>query len=88
MSYYSSESHNALSAFANYHTNVRDLKPTEESIAKRRRRTYTVKNAHFIFSIGTVIPIPIDQNPCAQSRMPMDMISHGRLASVFQAWQQ
>ena len=35
-----------------------------------------------------VIPNPADQNPCAQSRSPMDMMRHGWSVSLFQAWQQ
>ncbi len=36
----------------------------------------------------TLIPRLADQNPCAQSRSPMDMIRHGWSMSLFQAWQQ
>jgi hypothetical protein len=35
-----------------------------------------------------LIPTPSDQNPCAQSRSPMDMMVQGRSTSLFQAWQQ
>ena len=35
-----------------------------------------------------IIPAGIDQNPCAQSRMPMDMMVHGWSMSLFQASQQ
>jgi transposase len=28
-------------------------------------------------TIGWLIPIPADYNPCAQSRIPMEMIAHG-----------
>jgi hypothetical protein len=35
-----------------------------------------------------LIPTGIDQNPCAQSRIPMDMIFHGWSMSLFQASQQ
>ena len=38
--------------------------------------------------IGGVIPNPRDQNLCAQSLNPMDMIVQGWSASLFQAWQQ
>ena len=34
-----------------------------------------------------LIPACTDQNPCAQSRIPMDMIFHGRSMSLFQASQ-
>ena len=37
---------------------------------------------------GDVIPNPADQNLCAQSRSPMDMMRHGWSTSLFQAWQQ
>jgi hypothetical protein len=32
-----------------------------------------------------LIPTPIDQNPCAHDRIPMDMMLHGWLRSLFQA---
>ena len=35
-----------------------------------------------------VIPTCTDQNPCAHSRMPIEMIFHGRSMSLFQASQQ
>jgi hypothetical protein len=35
-----------------------------------------------------VIPSPIDQNPCAQSRRPMDMTRQGWSMSLFHAAQQ
>jgi hypothetical protein len=35
-----------------------------------------------------VIPTPSDQNPCAQSRRPIDMMVQGCSTSLFQAWQQ
>jgi hypothetical protein len=35
-----------------------------------------------------LIPNPTDQNPCAQSRSPMDMMVQGCSTSLFQAWQQ
>ena len=35
-----------------------------------------------------LIPIPIDQNPWAQSRRPMDMMRQGWSTSLFQASQQ
>jgi predicted outer membrane protein len=35
-----------------------------------------------------VIPILIDQNSCAQSRSPMDMMRHGCSTSLFHASQQ
>jgi hypothetical protein len=35
-----------------------------------------------------LIPSLIDQNPCAQSRSPMDMMRHGWSVSLFQASQQ
>jgi hypothetical protein len=35
-----------------------------------------------------LIPTPSDQNPCAQSRSPMDMMVQGCSTSLFQAWQQ
>ena len=35
-----------------------------------------------------LIPRPSDQNLCAQSRSPMDMMRHGWSASLFQASQQ
>ena len=35
-----------------------------------------------------VIPACTDQNPCAHSRMPIEMIFHGRSISLFQASQQ
>ena len=38
--------------------------------------------------IAIVIPACADQNPCAQSRIPMYMIFHGRSMSLFQASQQ
>ena len=34
------------------------------------------------------IPTCTDQNPCAHSRMPIEMIFHGRSISLFQASQQ
>ena len=34
-----------------------------------------------------LIPTVIDQNPCAHLRMPRDMIFHGWLMRLFQAWQ-
>ena len=36
----------------------------------------------------TFIPGLADQNPCAQSRRPMDMMVQGCATSLFQAWQQ
>ena len=39
-------------------------------------------------TIGALIPNPRDQNLCAQSLNPMDMIVQGWSASLFQAWQQ
>jgi hypothetical protein len=38
-------------------------------------------------SLG-LIPSPIDQNPCAQSRRPMDMMRQGWSMSLFHAAQQ
>ncbi len=35
-----------------------------------------------------LIPDLADQNPCAQSRSPMDMMRHGWSTSLLQAWQQ
>ena len=35
-----------------------------------------------------LIPTCTDQNPCAHSRMPIEMIFHGRSISLFQASQQ
>ena len=35
-----------------------------------------------------IIPSPIDQNPCAQSRRPRDMTRQGWSTSLFQASQQ
>jgi hypothetical protein len=35
-----------------------------------------------------LIPGLADQNPCAQSRRPMDMTVQGCATSLFQAWQQ
>ena len=35
-----------------------------------------------------IIPTCIDQNPCAHSRMPMEVIFHGRSMSLFRASQQ
>jgi hypothetical protein len=35
-----------------------------------------------------LIPSPCDHDPCAQSRMPMDMMVQGRSTSLFQASQQ
>ena len=49
---------------------------TEEEAFRRWRR------------LLTLIPRLSDQNPCAQSRSPMDMTSQGCAASLFQAWQQ
>ena len=37
---------------------------------------------------ANVIPACTDQNPCAHSRMPIEMIFHGRSISLFQASQQ
>jgi hypothetical protein len=36
----------------------------------------------------TIIPTPADQNPCAHSRRPMDMMRHGWSVRRFQWWQQ
>ncbi len=38
--------------------------------------------------LQSLIPTPADQNPCAQSRMPIDMMGHGRAASLFHASEQ
>src|SRR6516225_1862139 len=35
-----------------------------------------------------LIPVPIDQNPCAHWRSPMDMMRQGWSTSLFQALQQ
>jgi hypothetical protein len=35
-----------------------------------------------------LIPTPTDQNPCAHSRRPMDMMRHGWSVRRFQWWQQ
>ena len=35
-----------------------------------------------------LIPTGTDQNPCAQSRIPIEMMIHGCSTSLFQAWQQ
>jgi hypothetical protein len=35
-----------------------------------------------------LIPRLADQNPCAQSRRPIDMMVQGCATSLFQAWQQ
>ena len=40
------------------------------------------------FPFDRVIPTCIDQNPCAQSRSPMDMMRQGCSTSLFQAAQQ
>ncbi|WP_348983926.1 DDE-type integrase/transposase/recombinase [Methylosinus sp. C49] len=40
------------------------------------------------FALSRFIPILTDQNPCAQSRNPMDMMRHGWSMSLFQAAQQ
>jgi len=37
---------------------------------------------------NSVIPICIDQNSCAQSRVPMEVIVSGMLTNLFQALQQ
>ena len=47
--------------------------------ARRRARTlifYEVEPKLLAFAAG-LIPMPADQNLCAQSRSPMDMIVHG-----------
>ncbi len=38
--------------------------------------------------VDILIPACTDQNPCAHSRMPIEMIFHGRSISLFQASQQ
>ena len=38
--------------------------------------------------VGELIPTPDDQNPCAQLRMPMDIMRQGCVMSLFQAPQQ
>ena len=51
----------------------------------RRRRVAAMRHFHHrpwhldkvFVKISGVIPSPVDQNRCAQSRMPMDMIFHG-----------
>jgi hypothetical protein len=35
-----------------------------------------------------LIPVPIDQNPCAHSRSPIDMMHQGWSVSLFHASQQ
>src|SRR5262249_50799262 len=35
-----------------------------------------------------LIPRLSDQNPCAQPRMPIDIITQGWASNLFQAWQQ
>lgn len=35
-----------------------------------------------------LIPNLVDQNPCAQSRRPMDMIVQGWSTGLFHAWEQ
>jgi len=49
----------------------------EQELGKR----LIVRDRRFV----ALIPRFIDQNPCAQSRRPMDMIFHGRSTSCFQA---
>jgi IS5 family transposase len=76
----------------------RDGGPTHASdrwAGHRRRKPTHGYKAHVATDQATVlirgvevIPIPIDQNPCAHSRSPMDMMHHGWSTSLFQAWQQ
>ena len=40
------------------------------------------------FVCRALIPMLTDQNPCAQSRSPMDMMRHGWASSLFHASQQ
>ena len=40
------------------------------------------------YTIYALIPMLTDQNPCAQSRNPMDMMRQGWASSLFQASQQ
>src|SRR5262249_54236258 len=40
------------------------------------------------FGEKQLIPVPIDQNPCANWRSPMDMMRQGWSTSLFQALQQ
>ncbi len=49
---------------------------------------YTIFSQALIEAKMGFIPTFIDQNPCAQSRSPMDMMRHGCSTSLFQAAQQ
>jgi hypothetical protein len=55
---------------------------SEQDVMRLRSRKGLVER------LRRVIPTPIDQNPCAQSRKPMDMMVQGWSTSLFQAAQQ
>jgi len=67
------------------------LHPGAGRAAQRRlRRHVLARGRRFLAAEGNdeVIPTPTDQNPCAQSRMPMDMMRQGWATRRFQWWQQ
>jgi hypothetical protein len=63
-----------LCASQNFHLSV-STEEKEEMDVKELAKKYS--EAQEIYSPEEVIPASINQNPCAHSRLPIDMIFHG-----------
>src|SRR5262249_3164930 len=65
----------------------RPKKPLPHEVGFRRLAGHFLANP-VSTRISRLIPVPIDQNPCAHWRSPMAMMRQGWSTSLFQALQQ